>query len=142
MKGVTQAGITTDSNVTGTDIYPTLLELAGIELRPKQHLDGVSFVDVLKGKPSARPPMFWEFIGKNTRSSTGDVEESAMRDGNFKLIHWRSESKYELFDVKNDVGETHELSHEMPERKRVMVEELTRWEREMEQVRSQQSPTR
>ena len=86
--------------------------------------------------------MFWESDGTDVRSSMEDIDESAMRDGDFKLIHWKNESKYELFDVKNDVGEVRELSHEMPERKRAMVEALTRWEREMEKARSEHPTTR
>ena len=40
--------------VTGTDFYPTLLELAGIDLKPEEHLDGVSLVPLLTGRQHCR----------------------------------------------------------------------------------------
>jgi len=142
MKGVTKPGSVSDSNVTGTDFYPTLLELAGLTARPEQHLDGVSFVGSLKGEPTTRPAMFWEYDGEFFRKLTGDVSGAAMLEGRFKLIRWKGEEEYELFDVKNDPGELRELSHEMPEKRRTMIEALSRWEREMERARSHQPPGR
>ena len=47
--GTAKPGRVTDIPVTGTDYYPTFLEMAELPLRPSQHLDGVSFVGVLKG---------------------------------------------------------------------------------------------
>ena len=48
--GVTRPGSTCDTPVIDTDFYPTLLELAGLPLRPEQHVDGVSLVPLLKGR--------------------------------------------------------------------------------------------
>ena len=59
--GVTRAGSTCDTPVTSTDFYPTLLELAGLPPLPRQHLDGVSLVPLLKGGSLARGPLFWHY---------------------------------------------------------------------------------
>jgi hypothetical protein len=37
-----QAGLTVNEQVVSTDLYPTILELVGLPLRPEQHVDGVS----------------------------------------------------------------------------------------------------
>ena len=39
-----------DTPATGTDFYPTLLEIAGIDAKPNQHVDGVSLVPLFDGK--------------------------------------------------------------------------------------------
>ena len=45
-----------------SDIYPTLLELAGVRPDPQPPLDGISLVSLLKGQTTARPkPIgFWQ----------------------------------------------------------------------------------
>ena len=52
--GVTKAGSTCDTPVISTDFYPTLLELAGLPLKPEQHRDGVSLVPLLQGGKAGR----------------------------------------------------------------------------------------
>ena len=42
--------------VSSVDFYPTLLELAGLPLKPDQHLDGVSLVPLLEGKTLPSSP--------------------------------------------------------------------------------------
>ncbi len=53
------AGQSTDVPATGTDFYPTILELAGLDPLPQQHQDGVSLVPVLRGGQIADRPLFW-----------------------------------------------------------------------------------
>jgi len=48
--GVTKAGSTCDVPVVSTDFYPTMLQMAGLPLNPKQHIDGISLVPLLKGE--------------------------------------------------------------------------------------------
>ena len=42
--------MSSDLPIITMDMYPTLLDLCGIKKKPKQHLDGLSFKKVLKGK--------------------------------------------------------------------------------------------
>ncbi len=53
---------TTNIPCNTSDIYPTLLEIAGVQLENQNPLDGVSLVPLLKGEMKSRPkPMgFWE----------------------------------------------------------------------------------
>ena len=46
---VANSGSTNATPVTGADFYPTILELAGLPLTPKQHADGQSLVPLLRG---------------------------------------------------------------------------------------------
>jgi arylsulfatase A-like enzyme len=54
--GLTRPGSTCDTPVIGTDFYPTILEMAGLPLKPQQHVDGVSLVPLLKGAIRAESP--------------------------------------------------------------------------------------
>ncbi len=59
--GVTKPGSRCDTPVTCTDFYPTLLDLAGLPLMPKQHADGMSLVPLLRGGELQRGPLFWHY---------------------------------------------------------------------------------
>ena len=59
--GKTKANTTSQAVVTGTDFYPTLLEMLGLPALPDQHQDGRSFVPALKAKPYERGPIYWHF---------------------------------------------------------------------------------
>ena len=81
--GVTKAGSTCDTPVTSTDFYPTLLELAGLPLRPQQQVDGMSLVPLLKGDSLARGPLFWHYPHYGNQ---GGAPGGVVRDGDWKLI--------------------------------------------------------
>ncbi len=59
--GTTTGGSTCDTPVISMDFYPTILELAGLPLRPRQHVDGRSLVPLLRGRPLDRGPLFWHY---------------------------------------------------------------------------------
>ena len=114
--GVAKAGSTCDHPVTSTDFYPTLLEMAGLKNRPKQHVDGKSFVPLLKGKEFERGPIFWHFPHYGNQ---GGPPAAAVRSGNWKLI-WRFETdSYELYNLKDDLGEKKDLASAKEQAERV-----------------------
>ena len=129
--GVTQAGSETDRVVTGSDHYPTLLEMAGLPLRPKQHLDGVSYVDTLKGKNVERPgPIFWHSpMGRPT--STGDTNCSVIRDGDWKLFDFYDEDRIELYNLAADPFEAKDLSKKEAARAKELLKQLRDWKQEI-----------
>lgn len=104
--------------VTGTDFYPTILELAGIELKPGEHVDGVSLVPLLEGGAIPERPLIWHYPHYGNQ---GGEPSSIIRAGNWKLIHYYEDDREELYDLENDPGEDHNAAGLHPER----VEELS-----------------
>ena len=94
-----------DVPVTSVDLYPTLIELAGIKPPSDQILDGVSLVPLLRGgsKLDRDRKLIWHFpcyVGKSTPSS-------AIREGDFKLIEFFEDGGHvELFNLKTDPQRT------------------------------------
>lgn len=93
--------------VTGTDFYPTLLELAGLDLKPEEHQDGLSLVPLLNG--GSIPPRFlvWHYPHYGNQ---GGEPSSVIRLGEWKLIHYYEDGRNELYNLNNDISEEHELS--------------------------------
>lgn len=122
--GVTSAGSQSDEPVISTDFYPTILELAGLPLKPQQHLDGVSFLAALKGDSLPNRPLFWHYphYGNQGGSPTG-----AIREGDWKLIEWYEDGRLELFNLRDDLGEQTDLAQRYPDRVREMHARLVEW---------------
>jgi arylsulfatase A-like enzyme len=129
--GVTKNS-TTNAIITGTDYYPTLLEMANIPLHPEQHLDGVSFAGVLKGNTvdNNERAVFWH-SPMSRPTSTGDTPNTTVRKGNYKLLDFYEEGYVELYDISKDIGETHDLSKEMPKLTAELYTLIVDWRKEV-----------
>jgi len=125
--GETSTGSECSDPVISTDFYPTILEMAGLPLRPSQHLDGVSLVASLQGKAGPRHPLFWHYPHYGNQ---GGAPSGAVRNGSWKLIEWYEDGALELFDLSRDIGEMHNLAEEHPERTRMLQGMLEAWRRE------------
>lgn len=122
--GVTQPGSTCDAPLISTDYYPTLLEITGLPARPQQHVDGVSFVPLLKGGTRPERPLFWHYPHY---SNQGGRPGGAVRLGSYKLIEWFEDIRVELFDVTKDIGEQRDLAATMPQKVAELRGLLHRW---------------
>jgi arylsulfatase A-like enzyme len=108
--------------VVSTDIFPTVLGLAGLPLLPNQHLDGVNLAPLLEGATSKleRQAIFFHLPHYHHINTMGP--SGAIREGDYKLIEVFETGKKELYNLKQDIGETKDLSEEKPE----LVEKLSK----------------
>jgi uncharacterized sulfatase len=107
------------------DIYPTLLSAAGIEVPANaQPIDGRSLLPLLSD-PSAtldRDAIFWHYPHyHHSRPS------SSMRSGKHKLVHFYDDDRVELYDLENDIGESHDLAAENPQLAADLRQRLDGW---------------
>ena len=126
--GVTDEGGKTDIPATGTDFYPTILDIAGIELKPRQHVDGVSLEPVLKGASIEDRDLFWHYPHYGNQG--GEPSAIIMR-GDWKLIHYFEDDRHELYDVGKDIGETNDLAADQPEVVARLAATLQTWQKEV-----------
>lgn len=128
--GTIKTGQVSEALVTGVDHYPTLLELTGQPPVPSQHLDGVSYTDTLKGsRLTPREPMYWHFPG--VTKAIDMASGSIIRDGDYKLINWYKSNTYELYNLRKDIGEKHDLAKTMPEKTTELLDKLKKWRTEV-----------
>ncbi len=130
-KGVADDGSTRQSLITGADYYPTFLEMAGLPLKPEQHIDGVSFVSAIKGEEINQDrAFFWHSpLGRPTK--TGDYNSSTIRFKEFKLIHFYDKNKVELYNIEQDPYEQNNLAKKEPELVKIMLYKLNVWKKEI-----------
>jgi arylsulfatase A-like enzyme len=126
IKGGSQSNIP----VTGWDILPTLSDLAGNTNALPPNLDGVSFKPLLlkgdQGKVSRKVDgLVFHYFGKS---------HSSIRVGDDKLIKFWNLKKIELYNLKDDPGELHDLASKDPSKARALEAQLIAY---MEKVRAE-----
>jgi arylsulfatase A-like enzyme len=124
--GVTRAGTVCDGPVTSTDLFPTILDLAGLPLQPRLHLDGASIRPLLRGDRRSREPLFWHYPHYGNQ---GGAPGGAIRKGEWKLIEWYEDGQLELFNLASDPGEKQNLAGKFPARVRELHTLLRDWRR-------------
>ncbi len=111
--------------VTSPDFYPTLLEVAGLDLLPEQHQDGVSFMPLLKGEDDFdRGAIYWHFPHYGNQ---GGTPGSSVRMGDYKLIEFFEDGRLELYHLREDIEEKHNLAGSMPELTAKLQQMLSDW---------------
>lgn len=129
--GVTNRNTTNASIITGMDYYPTVLEMCGLNLQPEKHLDGISFVEALKGETiNSKRALYWHQTAARP-SSTGDNNSSVIRVGNYKLHHFLDSDRLELYDLNNDPYEQFNLAKDKSALVQEMKQKLDDWKKEV-----------
>lgn len=128
--GLAKAGSVCDVPVMSTDFYPTLLDAAGLALRPDWHRDGVSLKPLLQGGIQLpREALYWHYPHY---SNQGGFPGAAIRMGDWKLIERLEDGRVHLYNLAKDVGERSDLASKQPERVRAMKAKLHDWYREVD----------
>lgn len=108
---VTKPGSTSDEAVISTDYFPTILDITDVRIDAKNdaHVDGVSIAPVLN-EPNAslqRDAIYWHYPHYH---AGGDSPYGAIRAGDWKLIEFYEDSSIELYNLKEDIGESRNLA--------------------------------
>lgn len=105
-KGRIKPGQVSDHSWAFWDFLPTAAELAGIQ--PPPRLDGISFLPALTGgNQKAHDYLYWEFF-------EGGFQQ-AVRQGDWKLVRQAPRQQLELFDLKADLTESHNVAAQHPD---------------------------
>ncbi len=129
-----------DVPVSGVDIYPTVCDVTGVGLPDDQAMDGMSLTPLLTGEPGpewAQRPLFWHFPAY-LQSYPSVVDEqrdplfrtrpcSVVRVGDLKLHQYFEDGALELYDLREDPGETRNLAESQPEKAEQMRKRLEAW---------------
>jgi len=120
-----------EAQVIIEDFYPTILEMAGIEVvETVQAIDGQSFVPVLKEEDKAgtgERPLFWHYPNEWGPEGPGIGASSAVRKGDWKFIYFHQDRRMELYNLRLDIGETKNLVDDQQEKVRELASILTNY---------------
>ncbi len=147
--GQIQAGSESDEPVCGVDLLPTVCALTGIVLPKDRKIDGSDIRPLFEGKTvSRKTPLYWQF------HFVASGPQVALRDGDWKILAYTDGENpkpgssitretmehvdsanlksFELYNLKEDIGETKDLAETEPERLAEMKDRLTKLYREIQ----------
>ena len=136
LEGVIKPGIQNNIPITNLDLFPTILDF--IEQESNQEFDGMSLVPIIKNTPATLDrPLYWHFPvylqaynvsnNENRDSLFRTRPGSVVRHGDWKLHHYFEDDGYELYNLKEDIGEEHNLVESHPEKVNELQRLLRQW---------------
>lgn len=133
--GITKPGSASDVPVITMDLFTTLA--AGCDLPApaiiksstgRSGRDGVNLLPVLQqtGMPD-REELFWHYPHHQHYQLGGAMPYGAIRSGDFKLIEFFNDMRVELYNLRDDVGERHDLAKADPDKAARLRQRLHAW---------------
>lgn len=105
--------------VVGWDLFPTICELAGVDEILPDGVEGGSLVALLKNGGKGEVTRLHEGIAfhfPHYGRGPGSIPQSSIRLGDYKLLKLPENDEVRLFNLKEDIGESRDLSQSMPEK--------------------------
>ena len=142
--GKIPAGGTNDVRFIGTDLMPTLAAAAGVAAPRNIVLDGQNVLPIWRGEKAAMATardraLVWHFpfyhpetgyaaskpqIGVDDFAVSQTRPQSAIRVGDWKLLHFYEENRDELYQTSSDPSEKTDLATKEPARARALRRQL------------------
>lgn len=122
-----KGGSIANAPIVTMDFYPTLIEIAKAKLDTAQTMDGKSFLALLKNPSLTRKETLYWYYPLQKPHFLGGRSAEAIRDGDFKLIEFFDDNHHELYNLKTDLSEEHDLAKKMPDKARQLQEKLEAW---------------
>ncbi len=112
--------------VVGYDLMPTFLELINPEFPLPEVIEGGSLVSLLKNNGQGQVQRPNEFLVFHYPTGVWPAQ-TALIQGDLKIVKSWAMDRVELFDLRNDLSETSDLSASMPEKVEAMDKVLMRY---------------
>lgn len=130
-----------DEPIISTDVYPTVLGLTNLigDENHNSEMDGVDFSKALlnNGTSIEREAIFWHYPHYHLE---GAKPYSAIRKGDWKLIEIFETNIIELYNLKEDIGESENLRDENPEKVKELLTDLNKWRTSVQAQLPEQNP--
>ncbi len=118
-------GKVTDQVAITMDLHATFAAAAGAKPSAQKALDGVDLIPLLTGQAKAQErSLFWRIDRSNRK-------QKAIRHGQWKYLN-DGNSMDLLFNLKEDIGERHNLGYQHPAILEDLKQRLKAWEQEMD----------
>ncbi len=141
-----QSGSVYNKAVSSMDIFPTIMGLCNDTTEiTSSHFDGKNLVPFLNGEDTAVPheTLYWTGLSlsgsipkfedmesteaKSYHSVGGDDSGWAIRDNDYKLRYFGRTKELKLFNLKNDIEESNDLSKSLPETVKRLKNKYYKW---------------
>ena len=131
--GVTKPGSVCDTPVISMDLFPTFMEITGTPER-SQDCGSRWREPGAAAQADRRPEARRAVLALSPLSALSEgrrhaVQRDPQRD--FKLIEFLADMHVELYNLRDDIGEQHDLASQMPEKVDELRNRLHAWRKEV-----------
>ena len=141
--GKIKAGAECAEPIIGLDFYPTFMDVANIKV-DDLNLDGKNILPLFfqENQNLGRDALYWHFPAylegyKNIKHPENLVDgvwratpSGAIRSGDWKLIEYFDDGRYQLFNLDTDIGEQIDLAKIHPEKVKELQNKLYEWRKQ------------
>jgi arylsulfatase A-like enzyme len=123
---VLKAGSVIETPVSSPDYFVTAMDVAQGKTTAK--VDGVSLLPLLRGGSLPERALYWHYPHYGNQ---GGAPGAAIREGDWKLIHWYEDDKRELFNLSDDIGEQNDLAAANADKVAALSAKLVTWQKDV-----------
>lgn len=130
--GIVPAATISYAPTMGIDVLPTVARAAGLTPLTDGPIDGISLVEHLRSggtQTLERQALFWHF--PHYRNGHDIPPYSVVRNGDWKLIRWSEGPRFELYNLREDLGEAKNVAETMPQKVAELDAQLAGWQRDV-----------
>lgn len=129
--GQVQPGAVCEVPTIHVDIYPTLVAMAGGSMPTTQVFDGESLVPLMRNVKAqlAREAIYQHFpgyLGAGT-DQWRTTPVGLIQAGDWKLMEYFEDGRLELYNLREDIGETNNLATARPDKTRELHAKMLAW---------------
>ncbi|MCK5067728.1 MAG: sulfatase [Bacteroidales bacterium] len=107
--------------IISTDLYPTLAEVAGVSIN--HEIEGTCLLShLLHSETIDRETLYWHYPHYHIGMPGGVI-----REGDYKLIEYFETGEVELYNLKEDLSESHNLASELSGKAEELRQKLQSW---------------
>lgn len=110
--------------VNGIDFYPTIAAFVGEPTPQNKIINGVNISPLLQGDNIAPRDLFWHYPHYGNQ---GGEPSSIIRRGDWKLIYYYEDFRYELYNLAIDISESETLNAQYPDKVIELKAALHEW---------------
>lgn len=130
-----------DQPIITPDYYPTLLAATGVAGTAPHNaqVDGVSLLPLFADPKASLPreSIYWHYPHYHPGGAT---PYAAVRHGDWKLIEFFEDAHVELYNLKDDIGETRDQAKSNPDKAAELRQELHAWQARVKAQMPRQNP--
>ncbi len=122
--GVIKKGTESDFRISSIDIFPTIMEIVGLEYG---NVEGISLLSLIReGEAPDRNTLYWHFPHYHL-----SMPASSIIKDDYKLIEYFEDERLELYDLAKDPSEAWDISANSPDKVSELLDELNIWRNEV-----------
>ena len=126
-------GTTNKTPIAGYDLFPTLINMVGVNKPAHLKFDGIAINNILRNKNQGYDPakraFYWNY--PHYTGKPDGKPSNAIVEGDWKLIHFIEDDSKELYNLKTDIAEENNLIEKYPKKAEELYHNLDNWLKEV-----------